>query len=75
MSHAEQDPILREIVARLVAELRPCRIYLFGSGARGDSGAESDCDLLLFVEDPSEPIYRLSQRAYRVLRGSRPPWT
>jgi predicted nucleotidyltransferase len=64
-----QDPLLREIVERLLAEVQPCRIYLFGSRARGDSGAESDYDLLLLVEHPTEPPYRVSQRAYRVLRG------
>ena len=31
----DQDPVLREIVARLVAVLQPARIYLFGSRARG----------------------------------------
>lgn len=65
----EQDPVLRQIVGRLVAELRPCRIYLFGSRARGDSGSDSDYDVLLLVEHPAEPTYRLSQRAYRALRG------
>jgi predicted nucleotidyltransferase len=64
-----QDPLLREIVERLLAEIRPCRIYLFGSRARGDSGAGSDDDLLLLVEQPTEPPYRIPQRAYRVLRG------
>jgi len=64
-----QDPLLREIVERLLAEVQPCRIYLFGSRARGDSGAESDYDPLLLVEHPTEPPYRVSQRAYRVLRG------
>lgn len=64
-----QDPLLREIIERLITEVQPCRIYLFGSRARGDSGAESDYDLLLLVEHPTEPPYRLSQRAYRVLRG------
>jgi len=63
------DPLLREMVERLVAELRPCRIYLFGSRARGDFGPDSDYDLLLLVEDPAEPPYRVSQRAYRVLKG------
>jgi len=65
----DQDPVLLEIVERLVAEIRPCRIYLFGSRARGDVGSDSDYDLLLLVEHPAEPTYRLSQRAYRALRG------
>ncbi|MGC8874679.1 MAG: nucleotidyltransferase domain-containing protein [Chloroflexia bacterium] len=67
----QRDPILRQILERLVTELRPCRIYLFGSRARGEASAESDYDLLLLVERPEEPLYRLSQRAYRVLRGIR----
>jgi predicted nucleotidyltransferase len=52
-----------------VAELRPSRIYLFGSRARSDAGSESDYDLLLLGERPEEPTSRLSQRAYRALRG------
>jgi predicted nucleotidyltransferase len=63
------DAVLTEIVERLLSELKPCRIYLFGSRARGDSHAESDYDLLVLVEHPTEPLYRLSQRAYRALRG------
>jgi predicted nucleotidyltransferase len=65
----DEDPVLHEIVRRLVAELRPSRIYLFGSRARGDVESGSDYDLLLLVERPEEPTYRLSQRAYRALRG------
>lgn len=64
-----RDPILAEIVDRLVAILNPRRIYLFGSQARGDAGPNSDYDLLLLVDDTSEPAYRLSQRGYRALRG------
>jgi predicted nucleotidyltransferase len=67
----EQDRLLGEIVDRLAAVFRPTRIYLFGSGARGDRAAESDYDLLLLVESPAEPLYRLAQRAYPVLRGIR----
>jgi predicted nucleotidyltransferase len=65
----EHDPVLRAIVARLVAALRPERIYLFGSRARGDATADSDYDLLVVVEHASEPRYRLAQRGYRALRG------
>lgn len=63
------DPVLAEIVSRLVASLHPQRIYLFGSQARGDAGPDSDYDLLVLIENPAEPAYRLSQRGYRALRG------
>jgi len=65
----EQDTTLREVVDRLVEALRPRRVYLFGSRARGDSGPGSDLDVLVLVERPQEPLYRLAQRGYRALRG------
>lgn len=64
-----RDPILREIVSRLIATLNPVRIYLFGSQARGEAGPNSDYDILLVVERLDEPAYRLAQRGYRALRG------
>lgn len=65
----EQDPVVREAVRRLVEALRPRRIYLFGSVARGVGGPHSDLDLLVLVDHPEEPLYRLAQRGYRALRG------
>ena len=41
------DPILAEIVRRLVEAYRPERIYLFGSVARGDAGPDSDYDIMM----------------------------
>lgn len=64
-----RDPVLAEIVARLVEALRPDRVYLFGSKARGDAGPDSDYDLLVLVQHPAEPLYRLSQRGFLALRG------
>jgi uncharacterized protein len=64
-----RQPALAEIVRRLVTTLEPERIYLFGSKARGDSGPDSDYDILVLVEHPEEPLYRLSQRGFRALRG------
>lgn len=61
------DPKLAEIVRRLVSAFHPVRIYLFGSAARGESHPNSDYDLLVLVRGPSEPLYRLSQRAYSLL--------
>jgi predicted nucleotidyltransferase len=64
-----QDRILSAITYRLVTALSPERIYLFGSQARGDAGPDSDYDILVLVDAPTEPTYRLSQRGYRSLRG------
>jgi uncharacterized protein len=64
-----RELLLAEIVRRLVKTCQPERIYLFGSMARGDAGPDSDYDILVLVEHPTEPLYRLSQRGFRALRG------
>jgi len=40
---------LREAVQRLVAAAHPLKIILFGSQARGDTGPDSDLDLLVVL--------------------------
>jgi predicted nucleotidyltransferase len=64
------DPVLADIVARLSGAFQPERIYLFGSKARGDSGPDSDYDLLIVVADDAPPERRRSRLAYEVLRGT-----
>jgi predicted nucleotidyltransferase len=64
-----QDPKLAEIVQRLVAALKPERIYLFGSHARGQAGFDSDYDLLVVVAASDLPAHRRDQWAYRALKG------
>jgi predicted nucleotidyltransferase len=64
------DPKLEEIISRLVPAYQPEKIYLFGSHARGDSGADSDYDLLVLVPDDAPPSRRRSRLAYEVLRGT-----
>ena len=64
-----RDPVLREIVARLVRAYAPETVFLFGSRARGDDGPDSDYDLLLVVPDDVDPERRRSRLAYNVLRG------
>ena len=66
---SDKDPILAEIVRRLIETLQPERIYLFGSRARGDAGPDSDYDLMVVVPHLTEPAYRLAQRAHSVLWG------
>ena len=71
--HAEiraADPALNGIVGRLVQAFQPDRIYLFGSRARGESGADSDYDLLVVVPDDASPERRRSRLGYQALRGT-----
>ena len=65
----QQDPVLTEIVRRLVAAFQPERIYLFGSKARGDENPDSDYDLLMVLAHVDQPVYRLSQDAHSLLWG------
>ncbi len=63
------EPVLAEIVRRLAEAFHPERVYLFGSRARGDDDPDSDYDLMVVVNEASEPGYRLAQRAHRLLWG------
>lgn len=66
----EHDPKLAEIVRRLVDAYRPERIYLFGSVARGETGPDSDYDLLVVVPDEAPPERKGSKLAYQALCGT-----
>ena len=61
------DPVLAEIVRRIVEAYSPERVYLFGSTARGDAGPDSDYDLMVLVPDDAELDRRRAGRAYRAL--------
>ncbi len=65
------DPVLIEVVRRLVEAYHPLRIYLFGSAARGDAGPDSDYDLMVVVPDEAPPELQDCDPAYRSLRGLR----
>jgi predicted nucleotidyltransferase len=62
--------MLTEIVERLKIAYTPERIYLFGSCGRGDSGPDSDFDILVIVPDDAPPERRGSRLAYQALRGT-----
>ena len=71
LTDKEEDPILAEIVRRLVEAFHPERIYLFGSHARGEAGPDSDYDLLVVVPDSAPPERRSSRLACpRVARAA-----
>ena len=67
------DDVLNEILKRLISEFQPEAIYFFGSRARGDSGADSDYDLMLVIPNSAvmagEPRYRRMQRVQKILWG------
>lgn len=65
----EQDMILEEAKQRLVLELKPSKVYLFGSRARGSASPDSDYDFYVVVPSGDERPFRRAQRAYRALRG------
>jgi predicted nucleotidyltransferase len=61
--------VLAEIVRRLVTELHPERIYLFGSRARGDAQPDSDYDLLVVVPASDLDRYHRDLLAFNALCG------
>jgi predicted nucleotidyltransferase len=65
------DPVLSEMVSRLVAEFHPDKIYLFGSRAAGTATAESDYDILVVMPELNGPGRQLSVRAYELLSDLR----
>ena len=70
-SRLAADPVLAEVVKRLVRGYAPERVYLFGSAARGEAGPESDYDLMLVVPDDAGPERLRARRAYReLLKGA-----
>jgi predicted nucleotidyltransferase len=69
LASIEDDPVLSEVVCRLVGEFHPQRVYLFGSRARGDAHDDSDYDLMLVVEERAGAPWDMERRAYEVLSG------
>ncbi len=66
------DALLDQMVERIVQEVDPDQIILFGSRARGDARAGSDVDLVVVESEPfgQERSRRLeTARLYRTLSG------
>lgn len=63
------DPVLAEVVHRLVEAYQPERIYLFGSVARGDAGPDSDYDIMVVVPDDAVRERQDSRTGYQALYG------
>lgn len=63
-----EQRILDDVVARIVDVADPEKIILFGSAARGDTGPNSDLDLLV-IKDGADGL-DLMARIYRRLHGT-----
>ncbi len=61
--------LLDEITRRLVEELKPEKVILFGSHAWGQPDEDSDLDLLVIVSESNELPTQRATRAHRSLRG------
>ena len=61
---------LGRVVRRLVETFDPVAVYLFGSRARGDAGADSDYDLMLVLADDNERV-RSRQDVWQTARSQR----
>ncbi len=71
MAHVS-EALLDQMVEKIVAEVDPEQIVLFGSRARGDARAGSDVDLVVVESEPfgQERSKRLeAARLYRTLSG------
>ena len=58
--------LLDEMVSRIKNAVKPEKIILFGSRARGTAHEKSDFDLLV-IKDSDQPRYRRSAPLYRIL--------
>lgn len=61
--------LLDEVTRRIVASVKPQRVVLFGSAARGRMSTDSDFDVLVVMRDP---LHRrqTAQKIYRNLHGT-----
>jgi uncharacterized protein len=61
--------LLAEVTRRIVASVKPRRVLLFGSAARGRMDKNSDFDVLVIMSDP---VHRrqTAQKIYRNLHGT-----
>ena len=67
-SQTAVEPLLEQIVARIVEQAQPEKVILFGSRARGDARSSSDFDILV-IKESDEPRARREVPLYRALAG------
>ena len=65
MSAENLKESLERMVKRLVEELQPEQIILFGSYAYGQPTEGSDLDIMVIVSDSTDPPHHRMRKAYR----------
>lgn len=61
--------IIADVTQRLVKVYNPRKIYLFGSYAWGHPTEDSDLDLLIIVDESTEPRHKRGKPGFEVLWG------
>jgi predicted nucleotidyltransferase len=65
----QPDPrVLDRLIQTVVTSVRPLRIILFGSAARGEMGPDSDLDVLVVMPQGTHRR-KTAQRLYRQMGG------
>lgn len=65
----EHKPEIDRLLARIVEGLKPERVLIFGSYARGEAGPDSDVDILIIRESDERPVLR-RRKVLMLLKGS-----
>jgi predicted nucleotidyltransferase len=61
--------LIKYIIEKIVREIQPEKIVLFGSYARGDYKYSSDLDLLIVKDDDKESSRTIRRKVDALLRG------
>ena len=56
------------IKQRLIEQVNPICIYLFGSFANGTANADSDLDFYIIVDDGKKDLHAIVTSAYKAIR-------
>jgi predicted nucleotidyltransferase len=64
---------IKDLVQRIVAAVRPLRVVVFGSAARGEVGPDSDVDILIVMPEGTHRRHT-AQYLYRTISGVRIPY-
>ena len=57
------------IKQKLVDQIKPIGVYLFGSFANGTAHTDSDFDFYIIVDDNEEDLHAVAASAYKAIRG------